>query len=283
MHAGIRKLLGMTLAATAVFLGQSGLSTARGDEPGLFGRLFRLGAPPASSPRDPAPAARPSQPPADLGAPPPGFGGAAPNVPTPSLLPPAGGLPATPPAADDGQVQRIRPQPRVSRAATEADPILTRVALGRADDGNQFGMFLQIYADGTVIDGEGVHRVAPDALKPLVQLLQSGELTRAVGHCGGPPTDFIEQVHVVAYERRLGGLRANSFSYSGNPAGCDPAIRQLHQVLEQLQSRLSSPGGVVDAAPAVVGSPFDAGGTAPLPPFAPSSTASSLSLTPAIR
>ena len=141
----------------------------------------------------------------------------------------------------------IRPQPRVSRAATEADPILTRVALGRADDGNQFGMLLQVYADGTVIDGEGIHRLGPEAIRPLMLLLENGDLSRVGGHCGGPPTDFVEQIFVVVYERRLGTLRANSFSYSGNTSGCDPSVRQLHTVIEQLQARLSGSGDTTTA------------------------------------
>ena len=100
--------------------------------------------------------------------------------------------------------------------------------LGRTNDGSRFGMFMQIYEDGTVIDSEGVHRLPPDALRGVAQALQAPELGRADGHCGGPPTDFVEEVQVVVYRRKLGGLMANSFSYSGNTAGCDPSIRTLH-------------------------------------------------------
>lgn len=292
MHAGIKNPLGISLAITMSLVLGAGGSPARGDEPGIIGRLFRLGGGSQAEPtRDPAPAppaARGAIP--DLGAPPPGLAAPNPNAPTPSLLPPGVGgafAPTTTPVAGGGATQRIRPQPRVSHAATEAEPILTRVALGRADDGNQFGMFLQVYADGTVIDGEGVHRVGADVLRPLMQLLQTGELSRATGHCGGPPTDFIEQVHVVVYERRLGGLRAVNFSYSGNPAGCDNAIRQLHQIIEQLQARVSSPG-IVDSATATNASamaaqPGVADGAAPPPPLIPTATASSISLTPVLR
>ena len=67
-------------------------------------------------------------------------------------------------------------------------------------------MFLQVFADGTVIDSEGVHRLRAADLKPIMELVQSGELTRTRGHCGAPATDFIEYVNVVIYERRLGRL-----------------------------------------------------------------------------
>ena len=89
---------------------------------------------------------------------------------------------------------------------TNADPLLTRLALGRSNDGSQFGMFLQIFTDGTVIDSEGVHHLRAADLKPIMDLVQSGDLTRTRGHCGAPATDFIEYVNVVVYERRLGRL-----------------------------------------------------------------------------
>lgn len=242
------------LAALGVLMVVLGTSGAAADEPGILGRLFRRPAPkpapPASRPAGDtgraalgnghAPAA-PSLLPPDTGAPAlPGNGTG--SMPTPG--------PATPEVADAGDAPRLRPQPRVSRAATEAEPILTRVALGRSDDGTQFGMFLQIYADGTVIDGEGVHRVGADALRPVLQVLQSTDLDRLRGHCGSPPTDFIEQVYVTVYERKYGGLRANTFSYSGNPKGCEPAVAQLHAALEGLVTRLHSPSSAPATATA---------------------------------
>ena len=130
----------------------------------------------------------------------------------------------------------------MSRAATEADPLVTRVSLGRSDDGTQFGMFLQVFADGTVLDSEGTHHVDSQTLRPLIEAIQSSDLTRLKGHCGAPATDFIEQVHVVVYERNLGRLRATSFSYSGNPQGCDHVVRHLHATLEALQAKISRPG-----------------------------------------
>jgi hypothetical protein len=241
---------------TFVLVGSAALAE---DEPGVLGRLFRR---PAPRPAPTAPAA-PNRPGGAVGATP-AFGA------TPSLLPatpapslPGGGAsltpgPATPDLPDAPGAPRLRPQPRVSRAATEADPVLTRVALGRSDDGTQFGMFLQVYADGTVIDGEGVHRVGADAMRPVLQALQSPELGRVRGHCGSPPADFIEQVYVTVYERKYGGLRANSFSYSGDPKGCDPAVGQLHAAVEALAARLSSPGGAPATSPTPTPAPVAA-------------------------
>ena len=131
-----------------------------------------------------------------------------------------GGLPETPPVAgDNGATQRLTPRSRVSNAVTSADPVLTRFALGRSNDGSSFGMFLQVFADGTVVDSEGVHHVRLADLKPILDSVQSGELYRLRGHCGAPSTDFVEYVHLVMYERRFGRLQAHSFSYSGNPQG----------------------------------------------------------------
>ncbi|AMV38197.1 hypothetical protein [Planctomyces sp. SH-PL62] len=139
------------------------------------------------------------------------------------------------------------------------------MALGRSNDGSQFGMFLQVYADGTVIDSEGVHRLAPADLRPIAELVSSGELGRNRGHCGTPSSDYIEEVHVVVFERRLGRLTAQPFSYSGNPQGCDPSVRQLHTLIENLQARLSGQP-VASAASAPASTPAPAGELAP-PPF----------------
>lgn len=240
------------LAALGVLTLVLGTAAMADDEPGVLSRLFRRPAP-----KPPAPVNRPA---ADANRPlpgtPPGYGT------TPSLLPPsmpaptlpgAGGAftpgPATPVAPEAAGAPRLRPQPRVSHAATEADPILTRIALGRSDDGTRFGMFLQVHADGTVIDGEGVHRAGADAMRPVLQALQSPDLMRAQGHCGSPPADFIDQVYVTVYERKYGALRANTFSYSGDPKGCDPAIGHLHAAIEGLVTRLSSPSSAPATAP----------------------------------
>ena len=141
-----------------------------GDEPGRLGRLFRFGGgsarprrPPGPTPPRPEPAADPTR----FGSP---------------LLFDAGAT------ATSLRRRRLRivPRPRVSRPATESDPLVTRVSLGRSDDGTQFGMFLQVFADGTVLDSEGTHHVDSEALRPLVEAIQSSDLTRLKGHCGAP-------------------------------------------------------------------------------------------------
>ena len=157
------------------------------------------------------------------------------------------------PGTQDGQ-PRLSPRPRVSSAVTTADPLLTRMALGRSNDGSQFGMLLQVFADGTVIDSEGVHRLSASELRPLVEATQNSELAHVRGHCGTPSNDFIEYVHIVIFERRMGRLQAHSFSYAGNAQGCDNGIRYLHTALENLQAKLSrqpaaAAPGAASAAP----------------------------------
>jgi hypothetical protein len=136
----------------------------------------------------------------------------------------------------------------VSKPPTEADPILTRIAVGRSDGGGQFGMFLQVFADGTVIDTEGVHRVNHDVMKSLLDVLHQGDLYRVKGHCGAPSTDFVDHAHIVVYERAYGKLRASSFSYSGNPQGCDPSIKRMHAAIEAIQMKVSSTAGQTPVA-----------------------------------
>jgi hypothetical protein len=133
------------------------------------------------------------------------------------------------------------PQSRQNRAFTQAEPIVSRTSIIRSDDGKNFAMFLTIYGDGTAVDTEGIHRIGPDLMRPLVAALQSPELVKPRTHCGSPPTDFIEQVHVVVYRKAMGRLMANSFTYSGNTQGCDAAVRKLHETLETIQNKLSAP------------------------------------------
>ncbi len=116
-----------------------------------------------------------------------------------------GSPPATPPVSSTGPVPRLSPKPRVSPAVTNADPVLTRFALGRSNDGSQFAMSLQVFSDGTVIDSEGVHRVRPADLRPIFESVQSGELYRLRGHCGAPGTDYIEYVHIIVYGAEWAG------------------------------------------------------------------------------
>lgn len=211
------------LAASFLTLSASGARPILGQEPGRLARLFRLGGasrpanPPAPNPLDEL---RPFSPPN-------GPASAAPE--NPATLQPA---------------PRILPQPRNVRAVTESDPIVTRISLGRANDGHTYGLFCQVYADGTVIDGEGVHQAGRDGVKPVLDALQSGEIYRLRGHCGAPATDSIEHIQFVVYERSLRGLKATSFSSSGNPQGCDASVKRLQDALETLQLKLARPANI---------------------------------------
>ena len=254
MRPGMKTVCGAILVAPTVLLMTWGGGRSLGDEPGRRGRLFRFGggsgsAPAASTPPRSEPAADPSR----FGSP---------------LLFDAGATAASP-------TPRIVPRPRVSRATTESDPLVTRVSLGRSDDGTQFGMFLQVFADGTVLDSEGTHHVDNATLKPLIEAIQSSDLTRLKGHCGAPATDFIEQVYVVVYERNLGRLRATSFSYSGNPQGCDHAVRHLHVTLEALQAKISRHG-----SPATTSGPATTPAPNPATPLPLGGTGERIPLTP---
>lgn len=274
MHAHrLRNRLSAAALVAASALAAPQLAKAD-DNPGLFGRLFRMGNSNGSN----AAKARPNGPlpyggdkPAAAGRNnnhdhdhdaggdqfiPPATASRGPATPTTAAGPLSGPGPSTPEVADTGSAPPITPRSRVSSAATEADPLLTRMALGRSNDGTQFGMFLQVFADGTVIDSEGVHRLSPSDIRPLAELVGSGELSRNRGHCGAPSGDYIEEVHVVVFERRLGRLTAQPFSYSGNPQGCDASVRQLHALIESLQARLSGqPAAPTAAAPATVPAP----------------------------
>jgi hypothetical protein len=130
----------------------------------------------------------------------------------------------------------------VNKPITNAEPVLTRFALGRSNDGSQFAMFLEIFADGTILDSEGIHHLRPSDLQPVMEAIQGSDFSRIRGHSGAPPTDFIDHVQIIVFDRRLGRLTAHPFSYSGNPQGCDQAIRHLHAALENLQVKLSRAG-----------------------------------------
>jgi hypothetical protein len=240
-----RKLLRVLVLVAPFFITLTlGSMPGMGDEPGRLGRLFRFGGNPTSSSMTEP---RPSR------AVPPASGDSTlPALITPGSVfepgqPTAGNPVLGSGAATGTATPRLIPHSRVSRAVTDADPIVTRVTLGRSDDGTQFGMFLQVFADGTVIDSEGVHQVSQDGIKPVTEALESSELFRGRGHCGSPPTDFIEQVHVVVYERSFGRLRANSFSFSGNPQGCDHAVRRLQAALDAVQLKTSRQVGTPSA------------------------------------
>ncbi len=243
MRLGSIKGLATAAVASGLLLHSlSGTPSLGGDEPNRLGlgRLFRMGGS-AASPSSSTSTSNASQP--SVGSP------STPS--TPSTTPAYYGQPAlsTPPSTISGpsNMPAIKPKPRVNKPATEADPLVSRISLGRSNEGTQFGMLLQVFADGTVIDGEGVHKIGPDALKPVVEAVGSGDLAKLKGHCGGPAGDFIENVHVVVFDRAYGKLRANSFSYSGSTQGCDHAVHHLQKVLDEIQARVSSPGGVAPA------------------------------------
>ena len=247
------------------------LVPVRGDEPGRFGRLFRFGA--AS---EPSKSTHSSSPKSSLAtSTPPGGSTISPPYRSvvDSYTAPALSTPPTTASGSNGlsPQPRISPKSRVNKPITEADPLVTRLAVGRADGGSQFGMFMQVFADGTVIDSEGVHKVNPDVLKPVVEAVSSNDFAKLKGHCGGPAGDTFENYHVVTYERAYGRLRANAFSYSGNPQGCDHAVHHLHKVLEELQMKLNTPAGM-------------GGATASMTPLVvpPVTTPPSSSLTPTL-
>ena len=267
MQPRLSQSLHKFLTALCLVVLAAGLAPARGDDSGLLGRLFRLGSGSSDSSASSIPPKQSAALPIGRD---PGSPGTAVPSPVTSPLAPApmisnfNGLPQAPvttPPVSNAPTQRLAPRPRVSPAVTTADPVLTRLALGRSNDGSEFGMFLQVFADGTVIDSEGAHHIRSADLRPIVEAVQSGELYRLRGHCGAPSTDFIEYVHVVIYERRLGRLTAHSFSYSGNTQGCDPSIRHLHTTLENLQAKLSRQpvmtnpgvGGGISNSPAPLG------------------------------
>ena len=330
MRGGIWKTAGAFVAPGLLILAFDP-GSARADDNGFFSRLFRLGGNSSSSSNSPSFPATPSSSSrsgsssntntnatsassgsagslyGDIGSggtfvPPAASSNRAPS-PTPAIGPIAGEGPSTPDVGNTPEVSpRLTPRPRVSSAVTTADPLLTRLALGRSNDGSQFGMILQVFADGTVIDSEGVHHLTAADLRPLAEAIQNGDLYRIRGHCGTPSNDFTEYVHIVVFERRMGRLQAHSFSYAGNPQGCDSGIRYLHTALETIQAKLSrqpaptaspspGPGNGSLATPNAVASGrgslpiHGAAATATAPPLpdpatGPSSSGSVISLTP---
>lgn len=261
-------------AATAVAPGLILLSLAavptRGDEPGRFGRLFGLG---GSRPADSSASsmAGPKGSNSGSGS---GFGSGSASLPRSAVIADPSGFAApaltTPTGPASPPPPRLAPRARNLKPPTEADPLVSRISLGRSDTGGQFGMFLQVYADGTIIDGEGVHRVSPEALKPVLDVIESGELGKLKGYCGNSAGDFIETVHVVAYERSYGRLKANSFSFAGNPQGCDHAVHRLQTALDALQAKIVPNGAApsvaqADLAPPAPLAPAPGAGPAGLP------------------
>jgi hypothetical protein len=268
MIARDRSILAAVVAGCGLSLLGSSLVVCRADdEPRGLARLFRFGSKPAQSQTASADSkSKPDPDAADVGAP--ALTGSRAGRPMPPPVEPyqsanpgnpLGGSPygagasnpyggtgrgqstATSPGSAAAAGPRLVPQPRVSRPATDAPPLLTRIQLGRSDDGHMFGMFLQIHADGTVIDTEGVHKVGADVMRPLVEALRAGDVGKIKGHCGGPPIDFIQQVMITVYDPNRGRLQANTFSFSGNPQGCDPAIGKIQAAIDAVQAKISPP------------------------------------------
>ena len=248
MHLRLSQVMERALVATSLLVVTPGLVTARADDDGFLSRLFRGG---SSSSNSSSSASRPTSGGSRRRV----FGqwGRSGSARRALVTDDAVRLRRSdePDARDHAPDWLRRPGPAaLAEAAHEharhkrSDPLLlTRTALGRSNDGSQFGMFLQVFTDGTVIDSEGVHHVRPADLKPIMDLVQSGDLTRTRGHCGAPATDFIEYVNIVVYERRLGRLWAHSLSYSGNTQGCDHAVRHLHTTLESFPGEAQPPFG----------------------------------------
>ncbi len=243
-------------------------SSGSGPAPGPIARLFRVGR--ASSARKPSAAST-----SDVGSPSSApnnadslfgsFGSTSTYANTPGSRSTASSQPMSP-----GSGPRIRPQPKSSRPITDADPLLTLTSILKSDNGQRFAMFMQVYADGTIVDGEGVHHVARTALQPLVDALRGSEAMKQHGHCGGPPTDYLEQTHVIVYERGMGRLRANAFSYSGNTEGCDHSLKHVRDAIDALQRQISGQGSAASAHPAAPSTDPSLPGLAPLSPAAPS-------------
>lgn len=146
----------------------------------------------------------------------------------------------TSPGFGESASSRITARPKYVGPVTEADPVLTRVGIARADGGNSFALFLQVYADGTVIDTEGVHRLPLSEIKSILSVIRGHDFSRIRGHCGQPSADFIENVQMVVYDRAMGRLRAHAFSYAGDPNGCDASVAHLHKAVDELIMKMAS-------------------------------------------
>ncbi|HEY2154156.1 MAG TPA: hypothetical protein VGH33_00905, partial [Isosphaeraceae bacterium] len=131
MQSGPNRRRGLGALASGFLLLGLATSPGLGDDPppgGRLARLFRFG-PSADSSAKPASASS--------------------NAPAPGVIyatPPPPSTPAsTPPESpSNSPAPRITAQPRTSRPATDADPLVTRVSVGKSDGGGQFGMFLEV-------------------------------------------------------------------------------------------------------------------------------------------
>lgn len=236
--------------AVALVAAWAAPTISHADGPGLFGRIFKKrdarNNSPAPRPNVLPPMTRPAPGAAGAGA----AGGA--NDPAPgsdSPLPFTNNANPAPVAPNDAPGGRPREATAAaSRPITEADPLLTRVSLIRGDRGQHFGVFLQIYMDGTVVDSQGVHRLSKGDLAPIVQAIQACDVTQRQPHCGGQSSDYLEAVQFVVYDRSGNKLRAHAFSCSGDFRGCDQGLQRLQVVLDELMAKLSGAPAAADAA-----------------------------------
>lgn len=258
-------------------------TVAHADGPGLFGRLFKK-----KEARNANPAPRQNGLPG-MTRPAPGSAGADPDAHDHGSGPEGSSLPFTnananpepaapvPGPADPAQA-RNDPRPAAptasSRPITEADPLLTRVSLIRGDKGQRFGVFLQIYTDGTVLDSQGIHRLQRSEMAPIIQAIQACDVTRRPAHCGGQSSDYLEAVQFVIHDRSSGKLRAHAFSCSGDIRTCDQGLQRLQMVLDELMTKFSggpSPdAGAVGPGPVasgpIVSTPAGGGPSLPIAP-----------------
>ena len=56
-------------------------------------------------------------------------------------------------------------------------------------------------------------QVGHEALKPIIEVLQSGELSRPKTHCGAPATDYVESVQVIVFSMAVGVLLCGVTSF----------------------------------------------------------------------
>lgn len=207
----------------AMVVGATGLlaAAAVADEPGWLGRILRRNAAPAASPRRVTPAMSRDRTSAGLLEPP--------------SIEERAEVPTTP----------ARPAASLVPPPANADPLVSRFAVGRATDGSTFGVFLHLYADGTVMDSSGLHHSDPGQLEILRGVLEDLPLDELDHHYPGAAAGDLEVIQMIVYQRSKGRIRAVSFSYSGDPGDAPPAIRRLHSALESFQMHLAGAGGLI--------------------------------------
>ena len=132
---------------------------------------------------------------------------------------PAVRAPAPPPAAPAGDAPRIVP----SRASRGPSPSPTRSSPGSRSTvpttatSSACSSRSSPTAPSSTARGSTTSARTPSSRSSTPSRRATSIALR--GHCGAPATDYVESVHVIVYERSLGRLRANAFSYSGNPQG----------------------------------------------------------------